>query len=235
MDRSHRLGPWLWVAGVTCAFIGLPQANASGTGALHPLPRLGRAWSSLQIGYGSVKPVEIYNGGDASGVVTHIRWNSWDGGKAVGYGTAVYQPPVGISREARARVVAFDLGRCRGYRSYNAVQWYFPEYGQAFHRDAYINDCAGAFVEPSGTNHDCSDVEGAGDRPVATSVAVSDMSCAAGRALIASTTGADDTTPASTFVSRGFSCDTAALGTRLVFVNCQRGNRNASWTVAGGH
>jgi len=33
---------------------------------------------------------------------------------------------------AAAVIVAFKLGSCHGRRPYNAVQWYFPEYGEHF-------------------------------------------------------------------------------------------------------
>lgn len=233
-QRAHVRRVWvLAAAALACALLAHAQARATGTPTARALPRLGHAWAPRQIGYGSIRPAEIFSGGDSSGVVAHIRWTSWGSGKAVGRGTALYETPAGnASHEAEARVVAFRLGWCRGYSSYNAVEWYFPQYGQTFRDNAYISDCVGAFVEPPVRSYDCRNVMAAGGQLVATSVVAFDWSCAAGRALIASTTAGEDAIPGHVFVSEAFTCNTAALGSRMVTVYCQRGNSSVGFTVA---
>ncbi len=44
-------------------------------------------------GWGTSKPPKIFNGGDPSGLVSHIRWASWGGATAIGYGrNAIFKP-----------------------------------------------------------------------------------------------------------------------------------------------
>jgi hypothetical protein len=111
-------------------------------GGVRNPPRLGKTWAPFQKGYGRVRPTRIYNGGDPTGDVTHIRWRHWGRRKAIGRGRAVYVRPRTVVAEngftGGARVVAFHVGTCRGYRSYNAVEWYFPKYGETFDPRHYI-------------------------------------------------------------------------------------------------
>ena len=116
------------------------------------VPVLGRPWASSQQGYGQVRPTEISNGGDPTGIVTDIRWQSWGGPKATGTGTGSYDPPnqpVSNSIQATATVVAFDLGTCHGKLMYRAVEWYFAGEGQAFDPGTYLDDCTGQYVAPA--------------------------------------------------------------------------------------
>jgi hypothetical protein len=74
--------------------------------------------------------------------VDSIQWQSWGGPQAIGEGTAEYAPANETAwHTAPARVVAFDLGTCRGKLVYQAVEWYFPQYGQTFNSSTYINTC----------------------------------------------------------------------------------------------
>jgi hypothetical protein len=50
--------------------------------------------------------------------------------------------------QERATVVAFDLGVCNGVASYQAIEWYFPQDGQTFDPNNYINDCTGDYIGP---------------------------------------------------------------------------------------
>jgi hypothetical protein len=98
-------------------------------------PILAGPWARDQEGYGHVRPSTIFNGGDPTGLVKDIEWLTWGGSKAVGVGSGFYVAPNQITAEghrAAAVVVLFRLGTCRGRRAYNAVQWYFPEYGERF-------------------------------------------------------------------------------------------------------
>ncbi len=118
-------------------------------------PILGTNWGDYpkgygtQKGYGTAKPTVIDNGGDGTGVVTNIKWKSWGGAKAIGQGTAIYVTPTQSFAEGTlksATVVAFNLDTCKGKPSYNAVEWYFPQYGESFNPKSYIDDCAGSFI-----------------------------------------------------------------------------------------
>jgi hypothetical protein len=41
-----------------------------------------------------------------------------------------------------ARVVAFNRGTCGGMRSYNAIEWFFPRYGESFSPSQFIRTCS---------------------------------------------------------------------------------------------
>jgi hypothetical protein len=106
----------------------------------------------MQQGYGQVEPKEINNGGDPTGIVTGITWQSWGGSQATGMGTSTYVAPNAITadgQEETATVVAFDLGTCKGQPAYQAVEWYFPQDGQSFSASTYYNDCTGTYVGQS--------------------------------------------------------------------------------------
>src|SRR5215472_10733889 len=66
-------------------------------------------------GFGQVRPSKIFNGGDPTGLVSHITWKSWGGTRAYGTGTS---DDVGSSQtvdsgtEERVTIVAFDRGTC---------------------------------------------------------------------------------------------------------------------------
>jgi hypothetical protein len=112
-------------------------------------PTLGREWASAQQGYGSVRPSTIFNGGDPTGAVTDVHWQSWGGPQAMGQGTSDYvadNQTVAEGTQEPATVVAFDLGMCQGKLAYRAIEWFFPQHGQAFNTNRYINICTGAFV-----------------------------------------------------------------------------------------
>jgi len=103
-------------------------------------------------GFGQVRPQEIYNGGDPTGLVTKITWQSWGGATATGTGTATYvagNEPVAAGTQEPATVVAFKLGTCSGKLMYQAVEWYFPQHGQSFSAAHYEDICAGTYVPGS--------------------------------------------------------------------------------------
>jgi hypothetical protein len=120
-----------------------PADDASASPTV-PVPVLGVS-RGVTRGYGSARPSSISNGGDPTGVVTDLTWESWGQSRAVGTGTAYYDPPgvpVAEATPERATVVAFDLGTCSGRYMYQAIEWYFPESGQAFSVTAYIDICS---------------------------------------------------------------------------------------------
>jgi hypothetical protein len=99
-------------------------------------------------GFGHVKPGEVYNGGDPTGLVSKISWKSWGGQRAIGVGQSEYADPklgVAYGRIEAATIVAFDLGDCDGVRMYRAVEWYFPQHGGAFNPARYEDICKGTY------------------------------------------------------------------------------------------
>ena len=116
------------------------------------LPALGQRWGlspSYQKGYGEVQPSTIDNGGDPTGIVDAVHWNSWGGGQATATGIAEYVGPnqiVAHATEESATVVAFNLGTCNGKLMYQAIEWYFPQHGGKFDPNNYINICTGQYV-----------------------------------------------------------------------------------------
>jgi hypothetical protein len=123
----------------------------------HAVPTLGRFAGIFVhggVGFGQVRPKEIFNGGDAAGKISNITWSSWGGPRAIGTGTAVYVPPhprgplLGET-EQTATVVAFNLGSCGGKLMYQAFEVYFPQHGQAFNPGQYENICTGGYSSPS--------------------------------------------------------------------------------------
>jgi hypothetical protein len=100
-------------------------------------------------GFGQVRPPKIFNGGDPTGLVTHITWRSCGGARAAGAGTSDYVGPgqsVATGSQERVTVVAFNRGSCHGRDMYRAVEWYFPAHGQRFSPHRYQNICTGAYV-----------------------------------------------------------------------------------------
>src|ERR1700753_1001140 len=89
-------------------------ANSGGTAAAPVLGRVGGDFAHGR-GFGTVKPTLVDNGGDPTGLVTHIRWKSWGGGKAIGTGTSTWVGPsqaVAEGRPAAVTIEAFRLGMC---------------------------------------------------------------------------------------------------------------------------
>jgi hypothetical protein len=130
------------------------HAATSGPASASPpaaVPTLGRPAGVFAHGhgFGQVRPAEIFNGGDPTGLVTHVVWRSWGGARAVATGISDYVGPnqtVAGGREEAATVVAFKLGICNGRLMYQAVEWYFPQHGQAFDARRYEEICTGTYV-----------------------------------------------------------------------------------------
>ena len=109
-------------------------------------------------GFGEVRPSEFFNGGDPTGLVTHIVWKSWGTPRAIGTAVSEYVAPnqdVAEGTEQTATIVAFKLGYCLGNYVYEAVEWYFPQHGQRFSPDQYENICTGGFVTSATTAPTC--------------------------------------------------------------------------------
>jgi hypothetical protein len=127
------------------------SAPSSGAAAVPVLGQLTGVFAHGQ-GFGQVRPAEVFNGGDPTGLVSGITWSSWGGTQAAGTGTGYFDPPsepVAASKKEPATIVAFRLGTCDGRLMYEAVEWYFPESGQSFSSSHYENVCTGTFVPAS--------------------------------------------------------------------------------------
>ncbi|HEX3827349.1 MAG TPA: hypothetical protein VHV82_08770 [Sporichthyaceae bacterium] len=141
-------------AGPAGGTTGPSTAPASGpTAAAGAEPTLGSAGDPEQDparrGYGTVRPVVVDNGGDPTGIVEEITWNSWGGRRALGSGTSWYDPPntpVAASTAAPVTIEAFDLGSCQGHPAYLKVQWWFPTHGETAESNGppAIDTCPGA-------------------------------------------------------------------------------------------
>jgi hypothetical protein len=119
------------------------------TATTGPVPVLGRPPPPPGNGFGKIRPSVVYNGGDPTGLVTHIAWKSWGGSQAVGTGIGWYVAPnqdVASGTDERATVVAFDPGTCHGKYMYQELEWYFPQHGQTFDPKQSENICAGPFA-----------------------------------------------------------------------------------------
>jgi hypothetical protein len=118
------------------------------------VPVLGEPVGSYgaDMGLGYVKTPEVDFNGDEGSYVMHITWSSWGGTRATGTGTANYASPSQFEYQAKpypATVVAFDRGVCNGIYMYEAVEWYFPQFGGTFSSTTYENVCSGTSVYPS--------------------------------------------------------------------------------------
>jgi hypothetical protein len=127
-------------------------AAAASSAAPSALPALGRmagVFAHGSVGFGQVRPAEVFNGGDPTGLINKITWQSWGGAIATGTGTSTYVGPnqsVAAGQPAPATIVAFDLGTCNGTYMYQAVEWFFPQHGQSFNARVYENVCTGSYV-----------------------------------------------------------------------------------------
>jgi hypothetical protein len=125
-------------------------ASSTPTSPAGPAPTLGAAgaFGPNGVGFGAVRPAEISLGGDPTGILTGITWQSWGGAQATGTGTSTYVAPgqtVAQGTQETATVVASGLGTCKGAPAYQQVVWYFPQHGQtpADNGGSPIQACAG--------------------------------------------------------------------------------------------
>jgi hypothetical protein len=100
---------------------------------VEPTVGVSGAFGASGVGFGAVRPTEISLGGDPTGILTGITWQSWGGANATGSGTSTYVAPgqsVAQGTQETATVVASGLGTCKGAPAYQQVVWYFPQHGQ---------------------------------------------------------------------------------------------------------
>jgi hypothetical protein len=141
-----RSGPAL----VLLALGGLAAGCGGGeTGA--KAPTLGVVWSpGGQKGYGRVEPKTVFNGGEPTGRVDHVRWRGWGTFRAVGMGRGWF--PRGNHRPGFRRVtvklVASGLGTCRGRPAYTGIEFAFLVSGR-YEGGAHYNICTGDSMRES--------------------------------------------------------------------------------------
>jgi hypothetical protein len=107
--------------------------TAGAGGGVAPTLGVAGAFGANGVGFGAVRPTEISLGGDPTGILTGISWQSWGGAQATGTGTSTYVAPgqsVAQGTQETATVVASGLGTCKGAPAYQQVVWYFPQNGQ---------------------------------------------------------------------------------------------------------
>jgi hypothetical protein len=102
------------------------------------LPVLGVPDFLYVSGLGEIRPREVNFGGDIGSFTKDVRWVSWGGSRAIGFGEAWMLNPgatyMGQGHFAPDEVVAYDRGGCLGHYAYRNVQWFFPQAGQGFAR-----------------------------------------------------------------------------------------------------
>ena len=112
---------------------GSSTTTTAGAGGVPPTLGVAGAFGANGVGFGAVRPTEISLGGDPTGILTGISWQSWGGAQATGTGTSTYVAPgqsVAQGTQETATVVASGLGTCKGAPAYQQVVWYFPQNGQ---------------------------------------------------------------------------------------------------------
>ncbi len=111
--------------------LGAPSANAEVPSPVE-VPILGsKAFSEpFGAGFGHVEPSVIFNGGDPSGEVSGIHWQSWGGPMAIGYGrNPIFRPGGGYFRKpARVELRATKLGRCNDHVAYTRLEIRAPKH-----------------------------------------------------------------------------------------------------------
>jgi hypothetical protein len=205
----------------------------SGHVARRPLPRLGTPLRQLP-GFGQVAPHEISFGGDPTSLVTRIHWTHWGAREAIGVGESDWVWPgtcVACNPESKARVVAFHLGTCHGHASYNAFEWYFPEYGDTFRPGDYSDPCTHRSVDhelpPPLVKCQNVPLDGGG---TASGISAQSLTCEAADALIAQVPRGPFKTERR-FEVAGFRCGTAgAIGTGDL-IDCEQDEKSLFYSA----
>jgi hypothetical protein len=113
-----------------CLF-GAASASAEEPSAVE-VPILGsKAFSEpFGAGFGHAEPEIIFNGGDPSGEVSEIHWQSWGGPSAIGYGrNPIFRPKGGYFRKlARVELRATKLSKCNDHVAYTRLEIRAPKH-----------------------------------------------------------------------------------------------------------
>ena len=115
--RGMRRSPG-WALPAALAAAALTVAGAIPVaGAASSAPVLGaKAYAHNGSGFGAAHPKLFSNGGDPSGVVSHIAWRHWGAAHADGTGkNALFRPEGGYyATLGTVTLRAYDLGHCPG-------------------------------------------------------------------------------------------------------------------------
>jgi hypothetical protein len=198
-------------------------------------PSLGLQVLPGTTGLGEVQPEALSTGNGPRGLVRHIRWIHWGGKRAVAWGVGFYVWPgrsIIDGSTARARVVAFDLGMCKGRLAYRALEWYFPKYGGRFDGERYFDACAGRFVGTSMTRTCPGKLET--DAKSVTSIKVKALTCDDARMLITGVPVSRYLRNGGRFIHRGFRCGSMGIidSTHFAAFECERRGEQASFSVS---
>ena len=133
------------------ALAGLAAGCGGGRAERAKAPTLGVVWSpGGQRGYGHAEPTTVFNGGEPTGRVDHVRWRGWGENRTVGFGRGWFprgQLRPGF-RRVRVKLVASGLGTCRGRRAYTGIEFFFLVSGR-YERGARYNICTGDSMRES--------------------------------------------------------------------------------------
>ncbi len=111
-----------------------PASADRTTPSTEPAPVLGnRAFSApYGSGFGTEQPIEIYNGGDASGQIENITWQDWGATVSTGQGSGHQFRPEGgyYDQPVDVQLMAKNLGRCpqSPRPAYTMLLARFPDY-----------------------------------------------------------------------------------------------------------
>jgi hypothetical protein len=81
-------------------------------------------------GWGTERPSRIFNGGDLSGLITQVRWTSWGGTLAIGWGKeSIFKPRGGYyPRPVSIKLRAEAIGDCEGRQAYMRLSFRYPSH-----------------------------------------------------------------------------------------------------------
>ena len=118
----RRRGPVRTLTAAGAVAIAIAGAPLAGAAVYHGVVLGAKDFISAPahgIGWGTPRPKTIFNGGDPSGYVSGIRWTTWGGRVAVGFGlTSLYKPGGGYyARPGRIELKALDIGHCDAGRA----------------------------------------------------------------------------------------------------------------------
>jgi hypothetical protein len=127
------------ISGMRSLVVGVVAACALGGAsaaavAVSSTPTLGTHLGGATKGFGLVKPKTVFLGGDPTGLVTKLTWNSWGSPVTVGTGTGYYPPPgnpVVAAVKVRVTLDASKLGTCKGHKAYKRLSFTFHYKGKA--------------------------------------------------------------------------------------------------------
>jgi hypothetical protein len=124
------LGAMIIVGGVSGATSTVTVSKIAVKSTPLTCPLLGsRNFHIDDAGFGTCRPVSFSNGGDPSGTVSSITWESWGAPSVLGFGeNPIFMPGGGYyPQPVRAELRATDLGHCPGSKSSTYLQLFVRE------------------------------------------------------------------------------------------------------------